>query len=182
MFHWVEVLAHQFMYIQTHFPFFMQFGHVLRDCTSWSSQESYSPAKGAASHGEFTVITFPNTFVCCIFSTFQWSSSGLIHTQKLVWNGISPIFVACFLGGTWQAFPDPEAVPGREAISCQIPSVPVSIPAPRRQTQPQLPHQLLQQFRWRAVPGTTTSRLLHTCVTQMPDITAQHTDKPTKTV
>lgn len=74
-------------------------------------------------------------------------------------------------GGQRQAFPNPEAVPGSEILTSQIACVQIS--GADQQKQPQLPHQLLQQFQWWSVPCTPDSGLFHTCVKQWLTVVGQ---------
>lgn len=105
--------------------------------------------------------------------------SFLDHTLRMLdhhflsyYQNSEPLSVSFYPpGGPWQAFPDPKAVPGPEALSCQIPSAQIPAPQQQRQRQLQLPHQLLQQFQWKCVSGTPTSWLCHACVRQETETT-----------
>lgn len=104
-----------------------------------------------------------NYFAFCLFSVF------ITHCPYSYYQSSDPLCVPfCPLGGPWQAFPDPKAVPGTEAFRCQISCV--QIPAPQEE-QFQLPHQLLQQFQWKCVSGTSASWLFHTCVREEAEST-----------
>lgn len=96
-------------------------------------------------------------------------------------NPCTEIFLAfCVTGGPGQTLPDPEAVSGPECPSGQIHTA-----APQsQQTEPQLPHQLLQQLQRCGGPGAFSTTLLHTCVRHgedIPQVDKRTGVEPTKT-
>lgn len=81
------------------FIFPLQFGHVLRDCISWSSQEGYQSTKRAASHGRLYLKLMSLFNLFHLFSILTRNHTLVTPEHHLSYNQNLDLCVMFFPGG-----------------------------------------------------------------------------------